>query len=79
MRQTGLMAASAAYALTHNFPRLVDVHLMARRLEQGLREIGVNILSEAETCMVRLSYVASYSSRCIVVDAEYFLYVCLFA
>lgn len=54
MRQTGLMAASAAYALTYNFPRLVDVHLMARRLDQGLREIGVEVTSEAETCMVRL-------------------------
>ncbi|EIM92761.1 uncharacterized protein STEHIDRAFT_117731 [Stereum hirsutum FP-91666 SS1] len=52
MRQTGLMAASAAYALTYNFPRLVDVHLMARRLDQGLREIGVEVTSEAETCMV---------------------------
>lgn len=52
MRQTGLMAASAAYALTYNFPKLVDVHLRARKLEQGLRAIGVEITSEAETCMV---------------------------
>lgn len=52
MRQTGLLAASAAYALTHNFPRLLEVHSLAKRLEEGLKEIGVKITSPAETCMV---------------------------
>ncbi|KAF7339659.1 Beta-elim-lyase domain-containing protein [Mycena sanguinolenta] len=42
MRQTGILAASAAYALTYNFPLL----------EAGLEEIGVEITSKAETCMV---------------------------
>ena len=55
MRQTGLIAASAAYALTYNFPKLIDVHALARKLEDGLKEIGVGILSPAETCMVRFS------------------------
>lgn len=52
MRQTGVMAGCAAYALTYNFPKLVSVHKLAAKLEQGLRDIGVNILSGAETCMV---------------------------
>lgn len=54
MRQTGLIAASAAYALTHNFPLLPAVHELTRRLQDGLREIGVRITSEAETCMVSI-------------------------
>ena len=53
MRQTGFMAASSAYALTHNFPLLPAVHQLTRRLENGLQEIGVEITSGAETCMVR--------------------------
>ena len=53
MRQTGILAASAAFALTHNFPELPRVHALAKRLEAGLEEIGAIILSRAETCMVR--------------------------
>jgi threonine aldolase len=52
MRQTGLLAAAAAYAITHNFPKLAHVHAEARRLEAGLEKVGVRILSRAETCMV---------------------------
>lgn len=52
MRQTGILSASAAYALTHNFPQLPRVHALARRLEAGLQDIGVRITSGAETCMV---------------------------
>ncbi|PFH50753.1 hypothetical protein AMATHDRAFT_60597 [Amanita thiersii Skay4041] len=52
MRQTGILAASAAYALSNNFPKLPHVHDLAKRLEAGLREIGVEITSRAETCML---------------------------
>ncbi|KAJ7630715.1 pyridoxal phosphate-dependent transferase [Roridomyces roridus] len=52
MRQTGILAASAAYALSYNFPLLPQVHQLAKRLEAGLEEIGVDILSKAETCMI---------------------------
>jgi threonine aldolase len=52
MRQTGVMAACAAYALTHNFPLLPRVHALAQRLERSLEEIGAEITSRAETCMV---------------------------
>jgi len=51
MRQTSFMAASAAYALTYNFPLLPKVHKLTSRLAAGLQEIGVHITS-AETCMV---------------------------
>ena len=56
MRQTGVLAASAAYALTHHFPLLPAVHALARKLEKGLEEIGVDILSRAETNMVCLFF-----------------------
>jgi len=52
MRQTGLLSACAAYALTHNYPMLTRVHRLARRLEEGLKQTGVEILCRAETCMV---------------------------
>ncbi|KAF9480456.1 hypothetical protein BDN70DRAFT_979312 [Pholiota conissans] len=52
MRQTGILAASAAYALTHNFPQLPRVHALTKKLEAGLEEIGCGILSRAETCMI---------------------------
>ncbi|TFK23113.1 threonine aldolase [Coprinopsis marcescibilis] len=52
MRQTGILAASAAYALTNNLPLLSQVHALSRHLEAGLEEIGVRILSRAETCMI---------------------------
>lgn len=52
MRQTGFLAAAAAYALNRNFARLPAVHALARKLEAGLRELGVKITVPAETCMV---------------------------
>ena len=53
MCQTGSLAASAAYALTHNFPQLPRAHALARKLQAGLESIGVEILCGAETCMVK--------------------------
>lgn len=52
MRQTGILAASAAYALNYNFPLLVNVHALARKVQKGLEDVGVTILSPAETCMI---------------------------
>lgn len=52
MRQTGFIAACAAYALTHNFPQLSRVHELAKRLEVGLAELGVGVTGRAETSMV---------------------------
>lgn len=52
MRQTGVIAACGAYALTHNFPQLPRVHALTLRLEKGLEELGAEITSRAETCTV---------------------------
>jgi len=52
MRQTGILAACAAHALTFNFPQLVRVHALTKKLEVGLEELGAIILSRAETCML---------------------------
>ncbi|KAG1845501.1 pyridoxal phosphate-dependent transferase [Suillus subalutaceus] len=52
MRQTGYLAGCAAYALTYNFPMLPRVHALAKRMQQGLEQLGVGILSPAETCML---------------------------
>ncbi|KDQ30561.1 hypothetical protein PLEOSDRAFT_49322 [Pleurotus ostreatus PC15] len=52
MRQTGVLAGCAAYALSHNFPLLPRVHELTRKLETGLEKIGAEITSRAETCMV---------------------------
>lgn len=57
MRQTGFLAAAAAFALSHNFPQLVKAHALANKLEAGLEELGAVILSRAETCMVRFVFV----------------------
>jgi threonine aldolase len=63
MRQTGMLAACAAYALSNNFTRLPEVHNLTRYLEKGLLDIGVAITSPADTCMV---YVVT--DRCICPD-----------
>ncbi|OXG86691.1 threonine aldolase [Cryptococcus neoformans var. grubii Br795] len=52
IRQAGGIAASADYAITHHFPRLIKTHELASRLEQGLRELGCDILAPVDTSMV---------------------------
>ncbi|KAJ4489524.1 pyridoxal phosphate-dependent transferase [Lentinula edodes] len=52
MRQTGILAGAAAYALTHNFPLLNRVHALTIKLQKSFEDIGVTILSPAETCMI---------------------------
>ena len=56
VRQIGMCTAAADYALTHHFPRLEWTHRMAKRMEQGLREIGCEILAPVDTNMVCLTY-----------------------
>jgi threonine aldolase len=46
------MAAGADYALTHHFPRLARTHALARRLADGLREAGCEIIAPVDTNMV---------------------------
>lgn len=56
IRQAGGIAASADYAITHHFPRLIKTHELASRLEQGLRELGCDILAPVDTSMVCYAY-----------------------
>ncbi|OCF32788.1 threonine aldolase [Kwoniella heveanensis CBS 569] len=52
IRQSGGIAASAEYALDNHFPRLAETHRLARRLEEGLKELGCGILAPVDTNMV---------------------------
>lgn len=54
MRQSGLLAAAALYALDHNIERLGDDHNNARRLAEAIKEIpGLSVeLDRVETNMV---------------------------
>jgi threonine aldolase len=40
MRQAGIIAAAGLYALDHHVERLADDHARARRLAEGLAELG---------------------------------------
>ena len=54
MRQAGMLAAAASYALDHNIERLADDHKLARRLAEGLAGIeGV----QAETPQTNILFV----------------------
>jgi threonine aldolase len=55
MRQAGIVAAAALYALEHNVDRLADDHRRARRLADGLAAAGLPVDPEAvETNFVGL-------------------------
>ncbi len=43
MRQAGIVAAAALYALDHNVERLADDHARARRLAEGLAAAGLQV------------------------------------
>jgi threonine aldolase len=53
MRQSGVLAAAALYALDHHVERLAEDHERARRLAEGLAGAGVPVdVSEVETNFV---------------------------
>lgn len=52
MRQTGLLAAAANYALEHHLERLSDDHALAQRLAQGLQGIDGLQVRSAQTNIV---------------------------
>jgi threonine aldolase len=53
MRQAGIVAAAAVYALDHHVDRLADDHRRARRLAEGLAEAGLSVdLDAVETNFV---------------------------
>jgi threonine aldolase len=55
MRQAGIVAAAALYALDHNVERIADDHARARRLGEGLAVAGVPVnLDQVETNFVQI-------------------------
>ena len=55
MRQAGIVAAAALYALDHHVERIADDHARARRLAEGLAEAGVGVdLEQVETNFVQI-------------------------
>jgi threonine aldolase len=52
MRQAGILAAAGLYALEHHLGRLKDDHANARRLADGLTELGFEVDPPPETNMV---------------------------
>jgi len=56
MRQSGVLAAAALYALDHHVDRLADDHARARRLVEGLADAGVPVdLDAVETNFVSIA------------------------
>ena len=55
MRQAGIVAAAALYALDHHVDRIADDHARARRLGEGLAAAGLNVdLEQVETNFVQI-------------------------
>jgi threonine aldolase len=55
MRQAGIVAAAALYALDHHVDRIADDHERARRLGEGLSAAGVQVdLHQIETNFVQI-------------------------
>jgi threonine aldolase len=55
MRQAGIVAAAALYALDHNVDRIADDHARARQLGEGLAAAGVRVdLDQIETNFVQI-------------------------
>ncbi|MFH1465261.1 MAG: low-specificity L-threonine aldolase [Pseudomonadota bacterium] len=52
MRQAGILAAAGVWALEHHVARLADDHARARRLWEGLRELGLAVEQAPESNMV---------------------------
>ena len=52
MRQAGILAAAGLHALEHHVERLAEDHANARRLAQGLIELGLRVDPFPETNMV---------------------------
>jgi threonine aldolase len=52
MRQSGLLAAAALYALDHHIDRLADDHVLAQRLAQGLQGLPGLSVRSAQTNIV---------------------------
>jgi len=52
MRQAGILAAAALYALEHHVDRLADDHANAHRLAEGLTALGIEVAPAPQTNIV---------------------------
>ncbi|OUL98932.1 low-specificity L-threonine aldolase [Variovorax sp. JS1663] len=63
MRQAGLLAAAASYALDHHVDRLADDHALAKRLAQGLEGIEGLTVEAPHTNIVFVDLTGAAQSR----------------
>jgi len=71
MRQSGILAAGALYAIDHNVERLVEDHARARRLAEGLAELpGIELDPELVETNIVVFEVAGAADFCSRLHAE---------
>ncbi|RWA97313.1 low-specificity L-threonine aldolase [Mesorhizobium sp.] len=63
MRQAGMLAAAASYALDHHVGRLADDHILAQRLADGLQDIAGLEVEAPETNIVFVDLVGAARER----------------
>jgi threonine aldolase len=63
MRQSGMLAAAASYALDHHVARLADDHALARRLAQGLSGLPGLEIEAPQTNMLFVDLVGEARAR----------------
>ena len=63
MRQAGVLAAAASWALDHHVARLADDHALAQRLAAGLRELPGLVVEQPHTNIVFVDLVDATKAR----------------
>jgi threonine aldolase len=63
MRQSGLLAAAASYALDHHVARLADDHALARRLADGLSALPGLVVEAPQTNILFVDLVGEARAR----------------
>jgi threonine aldolase len=63
MRQAGMLAAAASYALDHHVERLAEDHALAKRLAEGLADIGALQVEPPQTNIVFVDLVGAARER----------------
>ena len=59
MRQSGMLAAAASYALEHHIERLADDHALARRLADALQDVDGLVVEPPQTNIVFVDLVGA--------------------
>jgi threonine aldolase len=63
MRQSGLLAAAASYALDHHVQRLADDHALAQRLAAGLEGLPGVVVEAPQTNIVFVDLTGAARAR----------------